>query len=73
MGAARCSRGARRVRWIGRRIPTEPTVPPSWLLRIGFRIAPILHGVDKFRHLLHVAFDGATVEAARLGGGSGQN
>jgi hypothetical protein len=32
-----------------------------------------LYGVGKFRHVLHIASDGATVEAARLGGGSGQN
>jgi hypothetical protein len=37
---------------IGRRLTTDPTVQAFWLLRIGFTIAPILFGVDKFFHVL---------------------
>lgn len=34
------------------RIKTDPTFQAFWLLRIGFTVAPILFGVDKFFHLL---------------------
>jgi hypothetical protein len=37
---------------IGRRLMTDPTVQAFWLLRIGFTIAPILFGVDKFFQIL---------------------
>jgi hypothetical protein len=37
---------------IGRRHTTDPIVQAFWLLRIGFTIAPILFGVDKFFHIL---------------------
>jgi hypothetical protein len=36
----------------GRRLRTDPTVQAFWLLRMGFTIAPILFGVDKFFHVL---------------------
>lgn len=31
---------------------TDPVVQAFWLLRIGFTVAPILFGVDKFTHVL---------------------
>ena len=34
------------------RLRTEPTLQAFWLLRLGFTIAPILFGVDKFLHVL---------------------
>ena len=34
------------------RLRTEPTLQAFWLLRLGFTIAPILFGVDKFFHVL---------------------
>ena len=34
------------------RLRTDPTYQAFWLLRIGFTIAPILFGADKFAHLL---------------------
>ncbi len=34
------------------RLKTDPTFQAFWLLRIGFTVAPILFGVDKFAHLL---------------------
>jgi hypothetical protein len=30
----------------------DPTVQAFWLLRIGFTVAPILFGLDKFAHVL---------------------
>jgi hypothetical protein len=37
---------------MGERIKTDPTFQAFWLLRIGFTIAPILFGLDKFAHVL---------------------
>jgi hypothetical protein len=34
------------------RLRIDPTYQAFWLLRIGFTIAPILFGADKFAHLL---------------------
>jgi hypothetical protein len=31
---------------------TDPVVQSFWLLRIGFTVAPILFGLDKFAHVL---------------------
>lgn len=31
---------------------TDPTYQAFWLLRIGFTVAPILFGLDKFAHVL---------------------
>jgi hypothetical protein len=36
----------------GQRLKADPTFQAFWLLRIGFTVAPILFGVDKFFHLL---------------------
>jgi hypothetical protein len=36
----------------GERIRTDPAFQAFWLLRIGFTVAPILFGVDKFAHVL---------------------
>ena len=36
----------------GRRLKADPTFQAFWLLRIGFTLAPILFGVDKFLHVL---------------------
>lgn len=36
----------------GEQIRTDPTFQAFWLLRIGFTVAPILFGVDKFAHVL---------------------
>jgi hypothetical protein len=36
----------------GERIKTDPTFQAFWLLRIGFTVAPILFGLDKFAHVL---------------------
>jgi hypothetical protein len=36
----------------GQRLKTDPTFQAFWLLRIGFTVAPILFGVDKFFHVL---------------------
>src|SRR5215218_1756055 len=30
----------------------DPTIQAFWLLRIGFTLAPILFGIDKFAHVL---------------------
>lgn len=37
---------------LGERLKTDPTFQAFWLLRIGFTVAPILFGVDKFTHVL---------------------
>jgi hypothetical protein len=37
---------------VGERIKTDPTFQAFWLLRIGFTVAPVLFGVDKFAHVL---------------------
>jgi hypothetical protein len=34
------------------RLKTEPAFQAFWLLRIGFTVAPILFGLDKFAELL---------------------
>jgi uncharacterized membrane protein len=34
------------------RLKVDPTFQAFWLLRIGFTVAPILFGVDKFFHVL---------------------
>jgi hypothetical protein len=34
------------------RIKTDPTFQAFWLLRIGFTVAPILFGIDKFAQVL---------------------
>ena len=34
------------------RLRSDPTYQAFWILRIGFTIAPILFGADKFAHLL---------------------
>ena len=34
------------------RVRTEPAYQAYWLLRIGFTVAPILFGLDKFAHVL---------------------
>lgn len=34
------------------RLRTDPAYQAFWLLRIGFTVAPILFGADKFAHLL---------------------
>lgn len=36
----------------GERLRTDPTYQAFWLLRIGFTVAPILFGLDKFAHVL---------------------
>lgn len=36
----------------GQRLKIDPTFQSFWLLRIGFTVAPILFGVDKFFHVL---------------------
>ena len=36
----------------GEPIKTDPTFQAFWLLRIGFTVAPILFGLDKFAHVL---------------------
>lgn len=36
----------------GERIKSDPTFQAFWLLRIGFTVAPILFGVDKFAQVL---------------------
>jgi hypothetical protein len=36
----------------GQRIKTDPTFQAFWLLRIGFTVAPILFGIDKFTQVL---------------------
>ena len=33
-------------------LKSDPTFQAFWLLRIGFTIAPILFGVDKFAHVM---------------------
>jgi hypothetical protein len=38
--------GARTIDW------SNPVVQAFWLLRIGFTVAPILFGLDKFAHVL---------------------
>ncbi len=37
---------------INRRDLADPTFQAFWLLRIGFTVAPILFGLDKFAHVL---------------------
>ena len=37
---------------MGERIKSDPTFQAFWLLRIGFTVAPILFGIDKFTHVL---------------------
>jgi len=34
------------------RLKIDPTFQAFWLLRIGFTVAPILFGIDKFAHVL---------------------
>lgn len=34
------------------RLKTDPVYQSFWLLRIGFTVAPIAFGLDKFFHLL---------------------
>ena len=34
------------------RLRTDPTYQAFWLLRIGFTVAPVLFGLDKFAHVL---------------------
>lgn len=36
----------------GERLKSDPTFQAFWLLRIGFTVAPILFGIDKFAHVL---------------------
>ena len=36
----------------GQRLKVDPTFQAFWLLRIGFTVAPILFGVDKFLNVL---------------------
>ena len=36
----------------GERLRTDPTYQAFWLLRIGFTVAPVLFGLDKFAHVL---------------------
>lgn len=36
----------------GERLRSDPTFQAFWLLRIGFTLAPILFGVDKFANVL---------------------
>jgi hypothetical protein len=37
---------------VGERLQSDPTYQAFWLLRIGFTVAPILFGLDKFAHVL---------------------
>jgi hypothetical protein len=37
---------------VDRRLLADPTFQAFWLLRIGFTVAPILFGLDKFFHVL---------------------
>jgi hypothetical protein len=37
---------------IGERVRTDPAYQGYWLLRVGFTVAPILFGLDKFANLL---------------------
>lgn len=37
---------------VSQRLRTDPTYQAFWLLRIGFTVAPIAFGLDKFFHLL---------------------
>lgn len=37
---------------VGDRIKTDPTFQAFWLLRIGFTVAPVLFGLDKFAHVM---------------------
>ena len=37
---------------IDRRLQADPAFQAFWLLRIGFTVAPILFGLDKFFHVL---------------------
>jgi hypothetical protein len=36
----------------GERIKRDPTFQAFWLLRVGFTVAPILFGIDKFTYVL---------------------
>src|SRR5918995_3772090 len=35
-----------------RRLQADPAFQAFWLLRVGFTVAPILFGLDKFAHVL---------------------
>jgi hypothetical protein len=37
---------------LDRRLQADPALQAFWLLRIGFTVAPILFGLDKFFHVL---------------------
>lgn len=37
---------------VGERLKDDPTFQAFWLLRIGFTVAPILFGLDKFAHVM---------------------
>ena len=37
---------------VGERLHTDPAYQAFWLLRVGFTVAPILFGLDKFFHVL---------------------
>jgi len=37
---------------VAERLQSDPTYQAFWLLRIGFTVAPILFGLDKFAHVL---------------------
>lgn len=37
---------------VGRSVPASPVHQAFWILRIGFTVAPIIAGVDKFFHKL---------------------
>jgi hypothetical protein len=51
---ARSSRGTRRLSEIGaaRDRLNDPAFQAFWLLRVGFTVAPILFGLDKFFHVM---------------------
>src|SRR3954454_23407945 len=34
------------------RLKVDPTFQAFWLLRVGFTVAPILFGIDKFAHVM---------------------
>ncbi len=40
------------TRTVSDQLKTDPTYQAFWLLRIGFTVAPILFGLDKFTELL---------------------
>jgi hypothetical protein len=43
---------ARTTRSAADRLRNDPTYQAFWLLRIGFTVAPVLFGLDKFAHVL---------------------